>query len=75
MDNSQPKCPECGSELEPIYYRPQFLLNFEQWSAVRAGDYFCPNRECPGIRKVAAHIDKKGRCCFFEEELKGANHK
>lgn len=37
-------CPGCGGELVEVRY-PGGPLNVEQWSAVRAGDWWC--RACP----------------------------
>lgn len=43
-----PQCPECESNLEKVVYNPDCSLNFEQWSSIRAGDYYCTN--CKGDR-------------------------
>jgi len=41
-------CPKCGKELNLVRYNPDCLLNAEQWSSIKAGDYFC--NICPGDR-------------------------
>ena len=50
------KCNYCQTELENNTY-PGGVLNKEQWKAIKAGDRFCPNSKCPGIKKVR---EKKG---------------
>ena len=54
-------CPQCGEKLEKVKYLSNSLLNFEQWSSIRAGDYFC--RECKGNR------GKSGYRYYWEAEL------
>lgn len=64
------KCPECGTNLEPITHPSGSMLNFEQWSADRAGDYCCPNLKCPGIAKInPANLAKNGLRCFWKRNL------
>jgi hypothetical protein len=54
-------CPECGERLEAVRFNPDCLLNFEQWSSIRAGDYFC--RRCRGDR------GKSGYRYYWKSEL------
>lgn len=54
-------CPKCGKKLEPVKYNPDCLLNFYQWSSIKAGDYFC--NTCSGER------GKSGKRYFWESEL------
>jgi hypothetical protein len=44
-------CPQCSGTLEVVAY-PGGMLNFEQWSANRAGDYVC--RKCPDNGRAAS---------------------
>ncbi len=54
-------CPECCNPLEPVVYPANSPLNFDQWSAIRAGDYVC--NTCPGDR------GKSGKRYFWKSEL------
>jgi len=38
-------CPTCSSALTPVTYPSNAYLNPDQWSSVRAGDYYC--EQCP----------------------------
>lgn len=60
------KCPQCSGKLEQLEYNPKNLLNYEQWYAVRAGDYVC--RFCPDNGRSGS-----GRFAYFwESEVAGA---
>jgi hypothetical protein len=62
-----PVCPACQGPLVSVAYDPACLLNEDQWSATRAGDYFCT--ACPsndrGTRPVAY---------FWRHEVEDARH-
>lgn len=53
MESAPHPCPCCGSPLEGVYYPSGSYLNHDQWSASRAGAYYC--RQCPGTRGTTGY--------------------
>jgi len=62
-----PNCPDCGTKLEKVVYDSSYLLNFDQWDSIKAGDYYCPG-ECKGDR------GKSGLRYFWERALTDSSH-
>ena len=43
-------CPQCGSDLWPVFQSPGSYLNADQFDAVRAGDWYCTVCPDPSTR-------------------------
>ncbi len=65
-------CPECDSPLKPIVQSSQIYASYnpEQFDAIRAGDFECPNSQCPGINKINKNLlANNGHRCYWEKDL------
>jgi hypothetical protein len=62
----EPKCPNCGTRLEAVRYPANCVLNADQWSSIRAGDYYCPI--CPGTR------GNSGKRYYWAQEVQEPTH-
>ena len=70
--DGNPKCPDCGKQLEKVVQsaRTYAFYSPEQFDAAKAGDWMCPNKECPGIEKIDPDkLSKKGHRCYWQKDL------
>ena len=56
------ECPQCGTRLSPVRQAYGSPLNADQFDAVKAGDFYCP--ECPSNDR-----GNKSLCYWWESEL------